>query len=96
MQNKRRTIGGLDFDDFPEEITLTHGVEGEREWFEYWRRNKGIVIQRNTSRSPWLIFFIDGEAIRTYKTPDIKTYETIEEAIKDLREFGLNIKIEER
>jgi hypothetical protein len=88
-----RRVGDLDFSDFPEDITLTYGSDGEREYYEYWRRRKGIVIQRGTRTSYYYIFFIDGEAIRTYKTPEIKAYKTIDDAIDDLKKFGFNVKI---
>jgi hypothetical protein len=88
-----RRVGDLDFSDFPEDITLTYGSDGEREYYEYWRRRKGIVIQRATRTSYYYIFFIDGEAIRTYKTPEIKAYKTIDDAIDDLKKFGFNVKI---
>jgi len=90
-----RRVGDLDFSDFPEDITLTYGLDGEREYYEYWRRRKGIVIQRATRTSYYYIFFIDGEAIRTYKTPEIKAYKTIDEAIDELKKFGFNVKIKQ-
>jgi hypothetical protein len=88
-----RRVGDLDFNDFPENITLTHGLDGEREFYEYWRGRKGIVIQRLTRTSYYYIFFIDGKVIRTYKTPEIKAYKTIDEAVDDLKKFGFNVKI---
>jgi len=86
-------IGDLDFSDFPREINLVHGIDGEREYYEFWKRNKGIVIQRSTKTSPFYIFFIEGEAVRTYKTPDIRAYNSMEEAIRDLERLGFKISI---
>jgi hypothetical protein len=88
-----RRVGDLDFSDLPDEIVLTHGSDGEREYYEYWRRRKGIVIQRATRASPYYIFFIEGKAIRAYKTPNIRAYKTIEEVVKDLEEFGFKVKV---
>jgi hypothetical protein len=32
-----RRVGDLDFGDFPNNITLTYGSDGEREYYEYWQ-----------------------------------------------------------
>jgi hypothetical protein len=92
MEEKTICFGGLDF-KFPRDITLTYGKENEREWYEYWKGKKGIVIQRASKTSYWYIFFLSGETIRTYKTPDIKGYQTINEAINELEQIGFNVKI---
>jgi hypothetical protein len=89
-----RRVGDLDFGDFPNNITLTYGSDGEREYYEYWRGRKGIVIQRGSRTSYYIIFFIDGRAIRAFKTPDIRAYKTVEEAVSDLEKFGFSVRIE--
>jgi hypothetical protein len=78
--------------EFPKEITLTYGKEGVREWFEYWKGKKGLVIQKGNGNY-FYIFFINGKVVRTYKTPDIKAYKTIEEAIKELKNLGFKVKV---
>ena len=44
-------LKNIDLARFPKRITLRHGKEGEREWWEWWdnlrkRDRKGVVIQR--------------------------------------------------
>jgi hypothetical protein len=78
--------------ELPKEITLTYDKEGAREWFEYWKGKKGIVIQRYLGNY-FYIFLIDGKIVRTYKNPDIKAYKTIEEAIKELENLGFKVKV---
>ena len=92
---KERQIAGLDFTDFPDEITLVHGIDGEREWYECWKgKRKGIVIQRGSKTRPFYIFFIDGEAVRTYVSGDLKTYWNLEDAIEELKKLGFKVKVE--
>jgi len=86
-------ICDLDFKDFPKKIELVYGIDGEREYYECWKRNKGVVVQRASKTSPFYIFFVEGKAVRTYNTPEIKAYKNIEEAIKDLKRLGFRITI---
>ena len=68
-------LNGIDLAQFPSEITLKHGKDGGREWWEWWERmrskdrKKGIVIQRPTQKLPFVIFFFRGETIRTLELP---------------------------
>jgi hypothetical protein len=81
--------------ELPKEITLTYDKEGAREWFEYWKGKKGIVIQRYLGNY-FYIFLIEGKAVRTYKdinTKAVKAYKTIEEAIKELENLGFKVKV---
>ena len=85
----KREIAGLDFSDFPEMITLVYGVDGQREWYEHWKRKKGIVIQRAAKTEPFYIFVLDGEMVRTYP----KVFWKIEEAVKELEKLGFKVKL---
>jgi len=67
-------LNDIDLAQFPKEIKLSHGREGEREWWEWWnnsekRDKKGIVIQRPNQQLPFVIFFEQGEAMRTLELP---------------------------
>ncbi|MEM2446876.1 MAG: hypothetical protein QW734_09485 [Candidatus Bathyarchaeia archaeon] len=90
-----RRVGDLDFTDFPDDITLEHGKEknGEREWWEYWKGHRGIVIQRLNSKAPFFIFFIEGNAVRTYKMPEIRAFKDVKDAVKELEAFGFKIRL---
>lgn len=85
-----RMIGVLDFTKFPDNITLKHGRDGEREWWECWKGRRGIVVQRSNPQSPYYIFFIEGEAIRSTH----KAYKTIEDAVEDIKALGFNVNLE--
>lgn len=67
-------LHGIDLDQFPSEVTLKHGKEGEREWWEWWdnirrKGRKGIVIQRPNQKLSFVIFFEQGERSRTLELP---------------------------
>ena len=87
-------VAELDFSDFPNVLRLKHGIDGSREWYECWRGRKGIVVQRASKTHPFYIFFIEGEAVRTYNTPNIKAFSTIKDAVKELKELGFEVIIE--
>jgi len=88
-------VAGLDFSDFPEVLRLKHGIEGDREWYECWCKRKGIVVQRASKTEPFYIFFIENKAIRTYNSPNIKVFNTIKDAIKELEKMGFKVTIED-
>jgi hypothetical protein len=57
--------------EFPKELTLTYGKEGDREWFDWWEgKEKGIVIQRYRGKY-FYIFLFEGKRVMTYNA-----YET--------------------
>jgi len=106
-----RGLDGIDLDQLPSEVTLTHGKDGEREWWE-WAKGRGknrqaITIQRPNQKLSWVIFFEQGERIRTLELPVSKkdkargvvaiTFGTfnIDEAIKALGKLGIEAKREQ-
>lgn len=87
-----RYVLDIDISEFPKDLTLTHGKEGDREWWEWWERGKGIVIQRYAPR-PYYIYFITGETIRVLKVDEYVTaaFTDIHSAVKALEELGFNV-----
>jgi hypothetical protein len=83
---KMKTITINDI-EFPKELTLTYGKKGKREWFEWWKSKRGIVIQRYRGEY-FYIFIIDDEGAMTYNT-----YKTATEAVKDLESLGFKVKL---
>jgi len=63
----------IDLAQFPKQITLRHGRDGEREWWEWWddlkKMSKGIVIQRPNQQLPLVIFFEQENTLRTLELP---------------------------
>jgi len=101
-------LNGIELDQFPTTITLKHGKDGEREWWE-WASGRGsnrkaIVIQRPNQKLSWVIFFDQATRTRTLELPISEqdkargvvaiTYATfnIDEAIKVLAELGIKAK----
>lgn len=103
-------LHGIDLEHFPSEVTLSYGKDGGREWWE-WRddlrrkNRKGIVIQRANHEHPYLIFFADGECIRTLELPLTQEDKargilavtfgalSIQQAINALAELGIKAKL---
>ena len=54
----------MDLSEFPRDIQLKYGREGNREWYEFIKGKKAIVIQRTKPDPYWKIFFINGDVIR--------------------------------
>lgn len=75
LTTQYRGLDGIDLDQFPSEVTLTHGKDGEREWWEWWGSKSrradrlGIVIQRPNQKLPYSIFFEQGKASRVLEVP---------------------------
>ncbi len=57
-------VPDVDLSAFPRRISLIHGKEKGREWWEWWKGERGLVIQRLSPRLPWFVFFQEGDAIR--------------------------------
>ena len=97
-------IDEFDLTEFPKKIELKHGIEEDKEYYEWWgphrRYVRGIVIQRIKEGGPlkidgpFFIFFIDRGHIRTLSYRDRPNRsvvaDTIEDALKILEELGIN------
>jgi hypothetical protein len=108
---KYRGLEGIDLDQFPSEVTLKHGKDGEREWWEWTNGKRGknrqdIIIQRPNQKLSWVIFFDQGERVRTLEVPVPEqdkargviaiTFGTfnLDEAIKALADLGITAYLE--
>jgi len=48
-------------------ILLKHGSDNRgRQWLEYWKKNTGIVIQKNNLQEPWIVYLIKKDTIKTF------------------------------
>ncbi len=77
-------------------VKLRYGKDGNTEWWEWWKRNRGIVFQR-TGESLWCFFFISGEVIETPTIPTrngsrLIVFETISQGIEFLKELGVEVR----
>jgi len=66
-------VEGINLDHFPRKIILRHGIEGEREWWEWTsgvgKDRKAITIQRYNQAVAWIIFFQHGDIVRSVDLP---------------------------
>ena len=107
-----RGLDGIDLNQFPGEVTLTHGKDGEREWWDWWGSKSrradrlGIIIQRPNQKLPYSIFFEQGETSRVLEVPVPErewgviaiTFVTFKlgKAIEALSELGIIVHLEAR
>jgi hypothetical protein len=50
---------------FPKLLHMTHGEDGEREWWDWHKDSKKVVIQRRikTPKTTWTVYFLNGGEI---------------------------------
>jgi len=70
-------------------ILLKHGSDGKgRQWYEYWKKNTGIIIQKNNLRKPWIVYLIRKDVIRTFCYS-----HSLDTILKFLDICGLTVKV---
>lgn len=57
-------VDGINLERFPHVLHLRYGEEGNREWYEFSRGRRAVVIQRYRGE-PWIVFFVEGDTVRT-------------------------------
>lgn len=84
---------------FPEKLYFRYGKEGE--WYEWWHRKRGIVVQKFEEN--WQIFFLNGEIVRipTFKVGKnvdrvvaFRNLESVKEFLSEL--LGTKIEFENK
>ena len=77
---------------FPKNIVLKHGEDEDREWYDFVKRRKAIVIKRNKHVKPsyFFIFIISGNTVRTLHGAYLK----VRDAVKYLEKLGFKVTIE--
>jgi len=50
-----------------EVILLKYGNDDkDRQWYEYWRKDTGIIVQKNNPQEPWTVYFVKGDNVKTF------------------------------
>lgn len=82
-------------EDFPKNVTLTHGEDESRVWWEWREGKRGVVIQKNKLEDVFYVFFFEGKSVRLLKVRDDSpaAFRTINEAVEALRELGFDVKL---
>jgi len=98
-------VKGIDLSKFPKKLLLKYGRDGSREWWEFWHRQKGVVIQRCSDGYPYHIFFVDGDVVRVLEqeVPKdekhrviavIPAFIKVDEAVKALNALGFRASLQ--
>lgn len=90
-------VSDVDFSLYPKNIKLVHGEDERREWYEWWKRKNGIVIQRIKPEPYWYIFFLQGDKARTVHVRSNKDEVFVgspEECLEALKKLGFKPELE--
>lgn len=81
---------------YPKSLRMTHGADGEREWYDWKRNRRKVVIQRRikTPKTPWAVYFLNGDELGCLYEDDTKLRAVggeIETCVSALAELGFKV-----